>query len=278
MNRAFAISLALVVCLSVVARYAQADVVLGDFETTALDAWGTDGGDASFDHNVPFYAQSTTGVTLNSHSLAVTQNVNPAGLNDHFDGPATGNLVTQVGLNNLTNAVQLSYDETFLSTELFQTKDPNDPNSPPTFAESRNLIWSIFGSGGSLGTSTINLRGQHNPPQGQMTDSANTGNNRGTWGGVDHTSHVTWDLTTFTMTDPTDNTIKTFTQLMANHPDVNWNTIFQIPIQSGCSTNNDNDAFSTFFFDNVAITVPEPASIGLLALSSFAIIRRRRST
>ena len=257
-----------------IARLAHADsVLIGDFEN-GVDGWGTDGGDASFLGDPPTYAQSTIGATLHTHSLAATQNINSNSsvANPHFDSAASGNLVAQVGLNNLIDATQLSYDETFISSQLFQTLDPSDPNTP-SFAQTNELIWSISGMGGSLGTNTINFHGQHNVTNGKATDSANTGGNRGTWSGVDHTSHMSWDLTTFTLTDPTDHIVKTFQQLMAAHPDAIWNSIIQLPLGSGDNTEN-GVGFGTFFFDNVALVVPEPTSIGLLAVIGLALSRR----
>ncbi|HMB95740.1 MAG TPA: PEP-CTERM sorting domain-containing protein [Tepidisphaeraceae bacterium] len=253
------------------ARMAHADVVIGDFETTALDGWGTDGGDASFNGDTVHLAQAATGVTLHTHALAATQH------GGGFDGVASGNIVTQVGLATLTTATQLSYDETFLSSQIFTSTDPNDPNNP-SFAQSNELIWSINGSGGSLGTSTVNLHGQKTVAVAHVTDSSTTVNgNRGTWSGSDHTAHLTWDLSVFTVLDPTDSVIKSYTAILAAHPDATWNLLFQIPLQSGDSTANGDPGPATFFFDNVVLhTVPEPASLGLLALTGLVGLRRRR--
>jgi len=268
-----------IVAMAGTAKFARADVVIGNFET-GVDGWGTDGGDASFNGDPPTYAQSTIGVTLGTQSLAVTQNTTSGAGSPFFDPAASENILPVAGgVTGLSTSTQLTYDETFLSTELFQTHDPSDPNSPG-FAQTNELIFSLFGTGASLGTSTLNLHLQKTITQGQMTDSVNTGANRGAWNGTDHTSHVSWNLLTFTTTDPSGVLSGTVTvwQLMAAHPDIAWNAKFQLPLGSGDNTANGN-GFGTFFFDNVVIagaTTPEPASLGLLALGSLLGLRRRR--
>jgi hypothetical protein len=153
------------------------------------------------------------------------------------------------------------------------------------------LIYSIFGTGGSLGTSTVNVHGQETVAQGGATDiltpTSGTGTttvsnaNRGTWSGVDGTHHMTWNLGGFTATDPTDGVTKTFGALFAAHPDVAWNVLIQLPEQTGDNTPDGapGDAGRpTFYFDAMTLVTPtpEPASLGGLALLSLLGLRRRK--
>src|SRR5664280_3361669 len=153
--------------------------VIGNFETGALDGWGSDGGPGS-----PTLSQGTTGVTLGSFSL---QSANPQG---SFWGPATGNLIGEGFGGALQSATTLSYDLTLNNAALNGgTAGFNG------FAQNNELAITLFGNAGAL-----NLFIQESWSTAGISDSS--GQSAG-WNGVDGTRHLVWDLTKFTAVDPT---------------------------------------------------------------------------
>jgi hypothetical protein len=235
----------------------RAVAIIGNFETVALDAWGTDGGPGS-----PALSQSTTlGVTLGSGAL---RSSNPQG---GFWGPATGNLITQGYLADLQTANQLALDMTLLSSEI-----NGGSGSFSGFAQSNELAFILFsGAGGTL-PGGVNAFIQRNYGSGGATDSS--GQNGG-WNGVDGTRAVTWDLTKFTLTDPTDSVVKTVAQFLTAHPDTQ-SVKFAFTQQTGGGT---PVGPSNFYFDNVRL-VPEPTSAVLIAFIlptlAYAAVRIRK--
>lgn len=246
--RRLAVSCAAGVVLAVGGATAPAGAaVIGDFETAALDGWGADGGPGT-----PTLSQGTLGATLNSSSL---KSVNPQG---GFWGPATNNLITSHRAD-LTNAATLSVDVTMIGTQI-----SGDGSAFNGFAQSNELAVTLFSNGG------VNVFSQQNWAAAGVSDSL--GQNA-QWNGVDGTRTLVWNLTKFTGTDPSDGQTKTIAQLLAAHPDiVDAKVAFVEQFGSGVAP-------GAFYFDNVQLVgsgVPEPASLGLLALAVPALALRRR--
>jgi hypothetical protein len=238
----------------------RAVAIIGNFETGALDAWGTDGGPGS-----PTLSQSTTlGVTLGSGAL---RSSNAQG---GFWGPATGNLITQGYLADLQTATQLALDMTLISSEI-----NGGSGNFAGFAQSNELAFILFSNASGTLPGGVNAFIQRNYGTGSATDSS--GQN-GTWSGVDGTRAVTWDLTKFTLTDPTDSVVKTVAQFLTAHPDTQ-SVKFAFTQQTGGGS---PVGPSNFYFDNVRL-VPEPGSIALIAFIVPALayaaarIRKQRS-
>jgi hypothetical protein len=259
---------------------AHADTVIGNFEDSTLDGWGSDGGPGSAQVPPPSYSQSTTGVTLGSNSVAVSQ---PAGSNN-FWGPSTGNLVSEGYLTALETASRLNYDMTMYGSDIF-TED-----NTPSFAQGNELGIEIsWSSGGGLTTngSTFlqqNVASNH----GNATDSLMaTQSSAGQYNGVDGTRTLSWDLSKFSLTVTgfgTHNFRQFLTMFATQIGDVKFDLVQQVGDDSSDSHNYGTDSDGnpilsappdTFFYDNVRL-VPEPVSIGGLALMSLLGLRRRK--
>jgi hypothetical protein len=262
------------------ATICHADTVISNFEDSTLDQWGTDGGPGETQFISPSYSQSTTGVTLGSHSLAVTQ---PAG-SDNYWGPSTGNLVSQGFLTALTTAPRLAYDLTMYGSDIFTEDNPSASN----FAQSNELLIEIsWASGGALTTkgSTF-LQQSVASNHGNATDSLMAiQTSGGQWNGVDGTRTISWDLSKFSMTVTGfgNGNFRTFlSTFFTQIRDVKFDFVQQVGDMSSDSHNygsNDDPLFSappdTFFFDNVRL-VPEPVSVGGIVMLSVLALRRRR--
>jgi hypothetical protein len=131
------------------------------------------------------------------------------------------------------------------------------------FAQSNELAVTMFGDGGAF-----NLFIQRSFAAGGATDSSGQS---ATWSGVDGTRHITWNLDNFTATDPILGGTKTVSQLIADHPELDEVTIWNVAQTGGDASAGNAD----FFFDSVALT-PEPATLGLAALALPMALRRRR--
>lgn len=202
-------------------------MTIGDFETSALDGWGTDGGPGT-----PTLAQSTIGVTSGSHSLASSY----AG-DGGFWGPTTGNLIGEGFGSAISNATTLSYDLTLNSSNL-----NGGSGTFAGYAQANELALLAYGSNGA-----INLFIQRNWVAAGLSDSSS---NSSTWSGVDGTRHIVWDLTKFTVTDPISGaTNMSWAQIIATYPGIVDAKICFVE-QTGDGTNTPVGG-PTFFFDNV---------------------------
>jgi hypothetical protein len=255
-----------------------------------IDGWGNDGGPG-----VPpttMTSQSTFGVTLGTNALRTT---NPQG---GFWGTSTPNLVSTdivanpLGsqLSALQSAARVSFDLTLLSAQI-----NGGSGNFSGFAQANEMAVQVFTAantpsfGTSLGGSPFNQFIQRNFTSGNATDTLGQS---ATWSGVDGTRTLSWDLTTFTMTDPVDGQTKNLAQMMVAHPDIQ-DVKFSFVQQTGGGS---PVGPGSFFYDNVRLLngsgsslsiignfepVPEPGSLILTALAVPAIIgtiRRRRRT
>ena len=239
------------------ASMAALPAVIGNFETPALDAWGTDGGPGS-----PALSQSAIGVTLGASSLKA---VNPQ---PGFWGPATGNLIL-TNRQDLQDAQRLSFDLTLIGTEL-----SGDGSPFSGFAQSNEMAITLFGPGIGPAGGDLNLFIQKQfggLAAAGVSDSL--GQSAG-WNGVDGTRKLTWDLTKFTANDPNTGTTKSVSQFLAAYPGITDSKICFVA-QAGGGTGTT----TSFYFDNVVLSaIPEPASVALLAMAApMLVIRRRRA-
>jgi len=242
----------------------------------STDGWGSGPGSPTLS------SQSTFGVTLGVGAL---QSTNPQG---SFWGPSTGNLVaTGPNLSNghlvdMQLATTLSLDLTLLSTQI-----NGGSGNFNGFAQSNELSISLFSNAVPTLPSGINLFIQRNFSAGGATDSLSQ---NGGWNGVDGTRTITWNLTMFSGTDPTDGQTKTVAQLLTAHPDIQFAAVnFVEQFGNGTTTVGPG----SFYFDNVRLTgngvnslignfepIPEPSSLILVALAAAPVarfVRRRRS-
>jgi hypothetical protein len=251
---------------------AHADTVIGNFEDSTLDQWGTDGGPAAAQTPPPTYTQSTTGVTLGSHSVAVTDTPG------NFWGPSTGNLVSQGFISALQTATRFSYDMTMFGSDIF-TED-----NAPSFAQGNELGLEIsWSSGGALTTNgSTFLQKTAVAAQGNATDSLMATQSSVTeWNGVDGTRTISWDLSHFNLTVTGFGTgnFKTFITTFASQiNDLKFDLVQQVGDSSSDTSPGGTGSLpppDTFFYDNVRL-VPEPVSIGGLALMGLLGLRRRK--
>jgi hypothetical protein len=240
------------------ASMASLPAVIGNFETPALDGWGTDGGPGN-----PVLAQSNTiGVTLGQFSLKAT---NPQ---SGFWGPATGNLIT-TNRADLQAAARLSLDLTLIGTEL-----SGDGTPFSGFAQSNELAITLFGAGIGPGGSDLNLFIQKQWAGLAGAGVSDSKNHAAQWAGDDGTRTLVWDLTKFTANDPNTGTPKSVAQFLAAYPGITDSKICFVA-QAGGGTGQTTN----FYFDNVRLdVVPEPGSLALLGLGGLTlVVRRRRS-
>jgi hypothetical protein len=241
--------------------------VIGNFETAALDGWGSDGGPGS-----PAYAQTSAyGVTLGSSALAST--IAQGG----YWGPSTGNLYAEGYGNALFASTTLQYDITFDNRSL--AGDPGGSVYYDQWAQDNDMSISLYGGSGLL-----NLFLQANNMSGGplYTDSSGHG---GQWAGVDGTRTMTWNLNGFTTTDPNGIFGGTLTAMqiaqdyasIGKLSDVKFNFVEQMGVSAT------QVGPGTFYFDNVQLNgVPEPATIAMLlaggAMLVGVTVRRSRSS
>jgi len=231
------------------AAIGSAQTVIGNFETAALDGWGTDGGAGS-----PTLSQGTTGVTLGSFSL---DSVNAQSA---YWGPTTGNLVGDMAA--FANSTKLSYDLTLNAQNI-------NGGAFSGYAQDNALSIQIYSPTANAG-GVLNLWIQAN---WSANDTDSSGQNA-TWGGVDGTRHLTWNLADFTATDPNTNSTKTVAQFLQTY----GSQITDLKIDFVQQVGGGTQASDTFFFDNVVLNgsaAPEPVSCTLLGLGALALIRRR---
>ncbi|CAN5504453.1 hypothetical protein BH09PLA1_BH09PLA1_11420 [soil metagenome] len=259
-TRIWALATAVVGALGLAsASMAALPAVIGNFETAALDAWGTDGGPGA-----PVLSQGTLGVTLGSSSL---KSVNPQG---SFWGPATGNLVGSNRLD-LQNAQRLSVDITMLSAEI-----NGGSGSFDGFAQSNEMVITLFGTGAGPGGSDLNLFIQKSFGNLAGAGVSDSKGHAAQWAGDDGTRTLVWDLTKFTANDPNTGTDKSVAQFLAAYPAITDGKIAFVEQFGGGSATVGPGAF---YFDNVVLrAVPEPATLGFLAVAApMLAMRRRRS-
>ena len=260
--RRFAVASFAFAVVFVLSRAGLANVVIGDFETPALDGWGTDGGPG-----MPTLSQSNAfGVTSGNFSLL---SQNPHG---SFWGPSTGNLVSEGFTSALEQATAIQWDETMIGNEI----GGGAPFSG--FFQSNEMYVQVFANA-QPGTSLpggVNAFIQKNWTAAGLSDSMNL---MAQWNGQDGTRTLSYDLTKFTLKDPSDNTTKTFGAFLADHPDVTFDVKLGPTQQDGLGMNDTGgDGTSHVYFDNVQLVTPtpEPASAAVLGLSSMMLLFRRR--
>jgi hypothetical protein len=251
--------------------------VIGNFETPSLDNFGTDGGAATVVNSRPLsYAQSSTGVTLNSHSLAV------GSISGEFWGPATGNLVSEGFLAAMSTQPKLSYDLTMIGSAMFTGGNPSAGN----FALSNELAVEIsWSSGGALTTNGSTFLQQNaSSTHGNATDSlVATQSDVGIWTGVDGTRTITWNFANFKMLVPgfNGNASASFQQFLQTFSTQITDLKIDFVQLIGDRSNDDDldtptGAYpGTMFWDNIQL-IPEPASLGCLALMGLLALRRRQ--
>jgi hypothetical protein len=209
-------------------------------------------------------SQSDIGVTLGSSSM---RSVNPQG---SFWGPTTGNLVTN-NRADLIAAQSLSFDMTLIGVELNGGSGNFDG-----FAQSKEIAVTLFAPDGPDPDPNpdLNIFAQRSN-FGALTETHNLApHNPGEWNGVDGTRTLTWNLLVVTATDPADGLTKPVGQILANHPEIVEAKI-AIVEQLGNATAPVGPG--SFFFDNVRLNIPEPATgITLAGLLIPTIAMRRR--
>lgn len=239
------------------------NALIGDFEDSTLDGWGTDGGAGS-----PMLSQSSAfGVTSGSSSLL---SQNPHG---SFWGPSTGNLAAEGFTSALEQATAIQWDETMIGTEI----GGGAPFSG--FFQSNEMYLQIYANvmaGSSLPAGVFNKFIQENWTQAGLMD---TSGNNAQWSGSDGTRTISYDLTKFTVKDPSDNVTKTAGAFLAAHPDVTFDVKLGPTQQDGLGTaDTGGDGTSHVYFDNVQLITPapEPASLALLSGGATVLLIRRR--
>jgi hypothetical protein len=174
----------------------------------------------------------------------------------------------------LTNATTLSFDLTLLSAQI-----NGGSGFFSGFAQSNEVAVQLFApSGGPLPTG-LNIFSQRNFTTGGGTD---TSGQSATWSGVDGTRTITFNLTTFTGTDPVTNTSQTLSQLLTTYGAQITDAKISFVEQTGGGT---PVGPANYFFDNVQLIgpsgptiignfepVPEPSSMALMAVAVPAVI------
>jgi hypothetical protein len=231
-------------CMLGLARVGTAQVVIGDFETAALDGWQAVFGSGAI------LAQSSLYHSRGNFSLKATGN--------GYWGVGTPNMLP-AHRSDLIHSTQLSMDVWMNNADL------NGGTAGFTgFAQQDAMAITLYDS------SSNNLFIQVQRQTGILSDSSGQA---GTWGGVDGMRHIVWDLTKFTATDPLGGGTKTVAQLLTDHPTLYTSSVIGIAQQIGGGTGT-----GSMYYDNVQLNapVPEPASLSVLALGAIALIRRRR--
>jgi hypothetical protein len=152
------------------------------------------------------------------------------------------------------------------------------------FAQSNQLgIQIAWSSGGALTTGSTTFL-QKTSVSGNANDSLMaTQSSAGEWNGIDGTRTITWDFSKFMMrvTGFNGNNPAPFQQFLQAFATQITDLKIDFVQQVGDQSNDDNpDTISgtyptTFFWDNVQL-VPEPASLGGVALIGLLGLRRRR--
>lgn len=231
-------------------------VVIGDFEDAGKDGWAPAGGGTDS-------APAAIGVTLNNGSLQVNQ---PQG---GFWGDKTQNLADGGALQTaLHNAQKFQFDETMIGTELHGGDGPGFSG----FAQSNEISITLFSPGplnvGPGAGNGLNLFGQQSF---NAIVASDTKNHAAQWAGDDGTRTITWNIGLLQFDDPNipGSQFKTIKQFMDDYPGINDAHIW-MTAQLG----NDNTATlpGRFYFDNVQLIVPEPATLVLIGLALPALI------
>jgi hypothetical protein len=248
--------LALCITLGVTAA-GFGDVVIGDFENGSLDGWQPAPGQSGNPMLSPVPGSTTTppSNTLGNDVLQV--NVGSGG----FWGPISVNLVSTPQLRDaFIHATSISYDLTILGNQL----NGGAAAGFNGFAQSNEMAINANVA------NTFSQR-QFNTASGDTDSLGHTAQ----WSGADGTRTLSYDLSHFTIADPTSGNTETYQQFVAAHPeltDVRYWFVTQFGGGNAAATGN-------FYLDNVRLTgvnVPEPASMSLLALSACGLLLGRR--
>lgn len=248
----------LVACAGLASIASAQQVVIGNFEDSTVDGWGTAGGPGN-----PVLSSVSTGATLGTGAL---KSVNPQG---SFWGPTTGNLIPTFR-DALIGATTLQFDLTMIGSEI-----NGGSGSFDGFAQSKEIAVTMFAPDGPDPDTNpdVNIFAQRGN-FGALTEVHSLApHNVGEWNGVDGTRTLIWNLQVVTATDPADGLTKPIGQILANHPEV-VDAKIAIVEQFGGGTATVGDG--AFFFDRVILNVPEPTTLALAVLAAPAILRRRR--
>jgi hypothetical protein len=251
---------ALALCLTLgITAAGFGDVVIGNFENGSLDGWQAPPGQSG-NPTLTTVPGSTTTPPSNTLGSGVLQVNIGSGA---FWGANSVNLVSTPQLRDeFIHATSISYDLTILGNQL----NGGAAAGFNGFAQSNEM---------AINASVANTFSQRgfNTASG---DSDSLGHSA-QWSGADGTRTLSYDLSHFTVTDPTGGNMETYQQFVAAHPeltDVRFWFVTQFGGGNAGTTGN-------FYFDNVRLTgvnVPEPASLGLLGLFSCGLGLRRRAT
>jgi hypothetical protein len=250
---------ALCLCVTLgVASRGLADVVVGDFENGSLDGWQAPPGQGG-NPTLTAVPGSTTTPPSNTLGDGVLQVNIGSGA---FWGANSVNLVGTPELRNaFINATAVSFDLTILANQL----NGGAAGGFSGFAQSNEM---------AINANMANTFAQHSFSTG-AGDSDSLGHSA-QWAGTDGTRTLTYKLSNFTLADPTSGATETYQQFVTAHPevtDVRFWFVTQFGGGNAGSTGN-------FYFDNVRLTgvsVPEPASLGVIGLSACGLLFRRRN-
>lgn len=233
------------------------DVVIGNFENGSLDGWQAPP-NQSGNPTLTAVPGSTTTPPSNTLGTGVLQVNIGSGA---FWGANSVNLVSTPELRNaFINATSVSYDLTILGNQL----NGGASTGFNGFAQSNEM---------AINANMANTFSQRSFSTGSGdSDSLGLG---AQWSGTDGTRTITYNLSKFTVTDPTSGNPETYQQFVAAHPEVT-DVRFWFVTQFGAGNAG---ATGNFYIDNVRLTgVPEPASTSLLGLSVLGLLMRRRGS